>query len=109
MNDEKLIDEILADYRQTLTQQMGLIMSGKHRLDIKTADGMLADKPKQALLQMLKEARLNERKEVALDNYRGHTFSENTNYEGRFQKFITNNEKRISQLTQDTNTSKEKT
>jgi hypothetical protein len=90
MNDEKLIDEILADYRQTLTQQMGLIMSGKHRLDIKTADGMLADKPKQALLQMLKDARVDE-----LDK-----MPRSVDFDMYFKE-------RHKLLTQDTNTPKE--
>lgn len=35
---------------------------------------------------------------MALDNYRGHTFSDNTNYEAKFAKFIANNEKRIQGL-----------
>lgn len=46
------------------------------------------------------EARLDERKQVALDNYRGQTFSEDTNYQGKFEKFVDNNEKRIAHLTQ---------
>lgn len=45
------------------------------------------------------EARIDERNEVALDNYRGHTFSDSTNYEGKFAKFIANNENRLKDMT----------
>jgi hypothetical protein len=44
------------------------------------------------------EIRLAEREEVALDNYHGHTFSDSTNWQGKFDKFIKNNEKRITAL-----------
>lgn len=44
------------------------------------------------------KARIDERNEVALDNYRGHTFSDSTNYGAKFAKFIDNNEKRLAQL-----------
>lgn len=43
-------------------------------------------------------ARYDERKAVALDNYHGHTFSDATDYKGKFDKFIDNNEKRIADL-----------
>lgn len=43
-------------------------------------------------------ARIDERKQVALDNYRGQTFSDSTNWRGKFDKFINNNEGRIVQL-----------
>lgn len=52
--------------------------------------------PKDAV----REAKIRERKEIALDNYQGQTFSESTNWEGKFQKFIDNNEKRLKQLEQ---------
>lgn len=42
--------------------------------------------------------RIDERNEVALDNYRGHTFWESTNYKGKFEKFMQNNERRIEAL-----------
>ncbi len=62
------------------------------------------DKAKAQIQKRLAEveisARLDERKEVALDNYRGHTFSDGTNWRGKFDKFILNNDKRIAQLTQ---------
>jgi len=45
------------------------------------------------------EARLDERKQVALDNYRGQTFSESTDWKGKFDKFVENNERRIANLT----------
>lgn len=48
--------------------------------------------------QAVLSARLEERKAVALDNYRGQTFSESTNYRGKFDKFIRNNERRIAEL-----------
>lgn len=44
-------------------------------------------------------ARLKERKTVALDNYHGQTFSDGTNYFGKFEKFMRNNERRITELT----------
>ena len=47
---------------------------------------------------LITEARLDERNELALDNYRGQTFSDSTNYEAKFAKFIDNNNKRISRL-----------
>jgi len=50
------------------------------------------------LAQMLKEARLQERKEVALDNYRGQTFSDSTNWHGKFDKFVENNERALAAL-----------
>lgn len=50
------------------------------------------------ILEKQQEARLVERKEIALDNYQGQTFSDSTNWEGKFQKFIDNNEKRIKSL-----------
>lgn len=53
----------------------------------------------EALLKQAElHGRIDERNEVALDNYRGHTFSDNTNYEAKFAKFIANNEKRIQGL-----------
>lgn len=55
---EQKIDEILLDYRNVLTQQMGLILSGRHRLDVKTADKMLIDEPKQQLLNLIQEEKI---------------------------------------------------
>jgi len=52
----------------------------------------------EALRAHEKTIRLNERIEVALDNYRGHTFSDSTDYKGKFEKFTENNEKRLAQL-----------
>ena len=52
----------------------------------------------QSISHLITKARIDERNEVALDNYRGHTFSDSTNYEAKFAKFIDNNEKRLSQL-----------
>ena len=46
----------------------------------------------------LAQARLAERQNVALDNYYGHTFSDSTNWKGKFDKFINNNEARIAAL-----------
>lgn len=43
-------------------------------------------------------ARKDERKIVALDNYHGHTFSDATDYKGKFDKFIENNERRLATL-----------
>lgn len=45
-----------------------------------------------------RRARIDERNSVALDNYRGHTFSATTDWKGKFQKFIDNNEKRLADL-----------
>lgn len=44
------------------------------------------------------KARIDECKELALDHYLGKTFSESTNYQAKFEKFIRDNERRISQL-----------
>lgn len=49
--------------------------------------------------QEIAKARRSERLEVALDNYRGQTFSESTDYKSKFDKFVRNNEIRIEQLT----------
>ena len=66
------------------------------------AKKLLRDWINQQLEAKTAEARLNERKQVALDNYHGHTFSEATNYKGKFDKFIENNERRIAHLTNQT-------
>ena len=47
-----------------------------------------------------RRGRIDERKAVALDNYQGQTFSDSTNWEGKFRKFIDNNERRLRQLSQ---------
>lgn len=44
------------------------------------------------------EARIEERTQVQLDNYKGQTFSESTNYQAKFEKFIRNNERRLERL-----------
>lgn len=46
----------------------------------------------------LQKAKLEERNSIALDNYRGHTFSESTDWKGKYQKFIDNNERRLKAL-----------
>lgn len=56
------------------------------------------DKLEALIQQETVIARLAERNQVALDNYRGHTFGETTNWEGKFAKFISNNENRLAQL-----------
>lgn len=53
----------------------------------------------QMVAKEVAAARLDERKQIALDNYHGHTFSDSTNWKGKFEKFIDNNERRIAQLT----------
>lgn len=53
--------------------------------------------------QVERAARLSERKEIALDNYQGQTFSDSTNWHGKFDKFVENNEKRITILTEQSN------
>ena len=50
---EEQIKEILKDYRTNIVYQMGFILGGKHRLDIKTADKMLIDTPTQQLLLLV--------------------------------------------------------
>lgn len=52
----------------------------------------------QAIKQAELRGRLSERKAVAFDNYHGHTFSNSTNYKGKFEKFASNNDKRIEHL-----------
>lgn len=56
------------------------------------------DEETKAVDALIIQARLGERREVALDNYRGHTFSEDTNWWGAFEKFTENNEKVIAAL-----------
>jgi hypothetical protein len=57
---------------------------------------------KSALLTLIHDrelrARLDERNSVALDNYRGHTFSDSTDWKGKYDKFIKNNERRLKAL-----------
>lgn len=52
------------------------------------------------MYQQMLEARIDERKQVALDNYHGQTFSDSTNYKDKFDKFIENNERRLETLKQ---------
>lgn len=59
-----------------------------------------AEEQRKAINNELLRARISERKEVALNNYRGKTFSDSTNYKAKFDKFVTNNEKRIAKLKQ---------
>ena len=54
MNKPQSIEEILKNYRSSLSQQMGLILAGKHRLDVKTADRYLADEATQAIQDYIK-------------------------------------------------------
>ena len=49
------LEEILVNYRTDLTQQMGFIIGGKHRLDIKTADKMLIETPIESLTQLFQD------------------------------------------------------
>jgi hypothetical protein len=53
--------------------------------------------------RQLNRARLAECETTALDNYQGQTFSKSTNYKGKWEKFVRNNEKRIDQLKRKTN------
>lgn len=52
-----------------------------------------ADRERVAL-----EARINERNKIALDNYRGKTVSESTNWQAKFEYFVDSNEKHITEL-----------
>lgn len=109
-NTEEQIDEILnnlCDY----CEGKGYIETGGKSIE----DDLIEKEPcpieihdliptaKQALLALIvtaeREARIHERKQVALDNYIGQTFSGATNWEGKFQKFIDNNDKRLANLT----------
>ena len=56
-------------------------------------DLITADRKRVAL-----EARINERNKIALDNYRGKTASESTNWQGEFEYFMEGNEERIAEL-----------
>lgn len=57
---------------------------------------------KAALTALLTEAvtrgKLQAHKEFALDNYHGHTFSDSTDWQAKYDKFIQNNERRIKEL-----------
>ena len=65
---------------------------------------IVIDEDKQTIISQIEieklRARIDERKNVALDNYNGHTFSDSTNYRGKFDKFTENNEKAIVHLTE---------
>lgn len=54
----------------------------------------------------LLEAHITTRKAIALDNYHGHTFSEDADWRVKYDKFVTNNEKAIEALTQELEGSK---
>jgi hypothetical protein len=60
---------------------------------------VIANSFAKALHEAEVSARIDERKRIALDNYHGHTFSDSTNYKGKFDKFVEGNERRISTLT----------
>ena len=47
---------------------------------------------------LLLESRIDEHQALALDHYVGHTFSENTDYKDKFEKFVENNERMIKKL-----------
>lgn len=51
--DVMVLDKILKDYRQALSQQMGYILSGRHRLDIKTANKILLETAKSKLTKYI--------------------------------------------------------
>lgn len=52
-----------------------------------------ADRERVAL-----EAKINELNKIALDNYRGKTVSESTNWQAKFEYFMNSNERRIAEL-----------
>ena len=54
---------------------------------------ILADRKKHEL-----QARIAELNKIALDNYRGKTVSELTNWQAKFEYFMDNNERRIAEL-----------
>ena len=83
-NYNKRIDEILADFYDGDIRQSDM---GKAK------QAITADRKRVAL-----EARINERNKIALDNYRGKTFSESTNWQAKFGYFVEGNERRIAEL-----------
>lgn len=68
------------------------------RMHVQPAVEELATLYASLIDEQIQAARLDERRQVALDNYRGQTFSDSTNWRGKYEKFIENNERRIAQL-----------
>lgn len=72
--------------------------------DLDDQEKYILTEAKQALAAHIKQVelagRIDERNQIALDNYRGQTFSESTNWHSKFDKFVSNNEKRLAQLQQ---------
>lgn len=102
MNDETLKEQIKQalnkDFNNLLVKEFTTdwkVQRLKIGLDIEVMD---FDNLIQLILQDRERVRIDERNTVALDNYRGHTFSKSTDWEGKYNKFITNNENRIAQL-----------
>lgn len=93
---EERIDEILSSFYFDSCDE-AMETGVEHALS--TDKWPSKDKAKQRLKRLVLEGRIRERKQIALDNYHGHTFSDSTNWQGKFQKFIDNNEKRLAALT----------
>ena len=56
-------------------------------------EAITADRKRVAL-----EARISELNKIALDNYRGKTISESTNWQAKFEYFMDSNERRLAWL-----------
>lgn len=59
---------------------------------------MSGDEAKAAVQRLFAAERLDERNQVALDNYDGHTFGTETDWRTKFDKFIRGNNARIASL-----------
>ena len=83
MNDDKELEEILNAHAQEF--------KAGHLDKVKTA---ILDWHKKQELQ----ARISERNKIALDNYRGKTFSESTNWQAMYEQFMEGNELAIKDM-----------
>ena len=97
-----LIEELVAEARteeqdKELRENIISILRDSKLDIVDDADAVMqlitADRKRVAL-----EARINERNKIALDNYRGKTFSESTNWQAKFGYFVEGNERRIAEL-----------
>jgi len=76
-------------------------VKGQHYFTRKDSEMDISDDEATFFYDVTNAARLDELNAVALDNYRGQTFSDSTNWKGKLQKFIDNNERRLRHLKQE--------
>lgn len=97
MPEDNEIREILFSLiDQSAWDLTGITQEQSNRLSLQLAKDR--DEAEQRINDLILRGKIEERREVALDSYRGQTFSDSTNYKGKFEKFIRNNERRIAAL-----------